>query len=212
MKIAAIVLAAGSGTRFGGHKQFERIGGRRLVDLAVDAVSGVADELVVVVPPDVTWGGHGRGAAGGETRARSVRNGLAIVSAAAEIVVVHDAAHPFASRALVARVVDAAGRADGAVPVLATRETVAHVDEHGVLLGAVPRAGLVLVQMPHAFRIEALRAAHADDRVAIDDASMLQDLGHRIVTVPGEAANVHVTTVEELELLRRMPAVPPELP
>jgi 2-C-methyl-D-erythritol 4-phosphate cytidylyltransferase len=133
-----------------------------------------------------------------------VRNGLARVPSDATIVVVHDAAHPLADTALVEAVVGAVrDGADGAVPVLTTRETVAHT-EGNVLGAAVPRAGLVQVQMPHAFRTSLLRAAHASEATATDDASLFQELGHRVVTVAGDPRNLHVTTPAELELIRRI--------
>ena len=199
--VAAIVLAAGAGSRFGGPKQFARAGAIRLVDRAVRAVGEVAGTVVVVVPPGVEWAGDGIGAVGGASRSESVRRGLAHVPAAAEIVVVHDAAHPLAGADLVAAVVREVRRgADGAVPVLPTRETVSYTD--GDTLGpAVPRTGLVLVQMPHAFRASLLRAAHASPSDATDDATLLQERGHRIVTVEGDPRNIHVTTPADLALL-----------
>ena len=85
-------------------------------------------------------------------------------------------------------------------PCFATRETVAYTD--GDTLGrAVPRTGLVLVQMPHAFRASLLRAAHASPSDATDDATLLQERGHRIVTVEGDPRNIHVTTPADLALL-----------
>jgi 2-C-methyl-D-erythritol 4-phosphate cytidylyltransferase len=202
--VAAIVLAAGAGTRFGGPKQFARAGAIRLVDRAVRAVSEVAGTVVVVVPPGVEWAGDGIGAVGGASRAESMRRGLAHVPAAAEIVVVHDAAHPLAGADLVAAVVrEVRSGADGAVPVLSIRETVAYAE--GATLGrAVPRRGLVLVQMPHAFRASLLRAAHASPSDATDDATLLQERGHRIVTVDGDPRNIHVTTPAELALLSEL--------
>jgi 2-C-methyl-D-erythritol 4-phosphate cytidylyltransferase len=199
--VAAIVLAAGTGARFGAAKQFARIGKHRLVDLSVRGVAPVAASVIVVVPEGFEWDGDGVGVTGGATRADSVRSGLALVPEHATFLLVHDAAHPLASPALAARVVATVREgADGSVPVLAARETVAHTE--GDTLGAsVPRHGLVLVQMPHAFRTTVLRAAHANPVTASDDASLLQALGHRIVMVDGEAANIHVTTPSELALV-----------
>ena len=189
--------AVGSAARSSSHAR----GAIRLVDRAVRAVGEVAGTVVVVVPPGVDWAGDGIGAVGGASRSESVRRGLAHVPAAAEIVVVHDAAHPLAGADLVAAVVREVRRgADGAVPVLPTRETVSYTD--GDTLGrAVPRTGLVLVQMPHAFRASLLRAAHASPSDATDDATLLQERGHRIVTVDGDPRNIHVTTPADLALL-----------
>ena len=131
-----------------------------------------------------------------------MRRGLAHVPAAAEIVVVHDAAHPLAGADLVAAVVREVRRgADGAVPVLPTRETVSYTDGDALGCGPCRATGLVLVQMPHAFRASLLRAAHASPSDATHDATLLQERGHRIVTVEGDPRNIHVTTPADLALL-----------
>jgi 2-C-methyl-D-erythritol 4-phosphate cytidylyltransferase len=201
--VAAIVLAAGSATRFGGLKQFARVGNARLVDLSVATAAAIAGSVIVVVPRDTRWHGVGLGVPGGTTRAGSVRNGLAAVPAECDIVVVHDAAHPVATIPLARALVDEVrAGADGAVPVLPTRETVAHA-RGGELGASVPRDDLVLVQMPHAFRAAALHAAHRQVPDVVDDATLMQSLGHRLVTVPGDPANIHVTTPEDLELVHR---------
>ena len=105
-----VVVAAGTGSRFGGPKQFETLGGRRVLEWSVATAKSASQGVVVVLPP-----GHG-GVEGGATRSASVRNGLAHVPAQAEIVCIHDAARPFASEELFARVVNAVIKgADGDV-------------------------------------------------------------------------------------------------
>jgi len=89
-----VVVAAGSGRRFGGPKQYERIGDERLLDRAVATARAAGDGVVVVVPPDDV--GREGGVAGADTRSGSVRAGLAAVPAAATVICVHDAARPFA--------------------------------------------------------------------------------------------------------------------
>ncbi|MCB0956580.1 MAG: 2-C-methyl-D-erythritol 4-phosphate cytidylyltransferase, partial [Ilumatobacter sp.] len=83
-----IVVAGGSGRRFGGMKQYERLGGRRVLDWAVAAARAAGDGVVVVVPEDDA--AREGGVAGGATRSQSVRNGLAAVPADAAIICVHD--------------------------------------------------------------------------------------------------------------------------
>jgi 2-C-methyl-D-erythritol 4-phosphate cytidylyltransferase len=206
----AIVLAAGSGERFGGGKQWVELGGERLVDRSVTAATSATDEVVVVVPLDTEWHGAPVTAAvlGGASRADSVRAGLAVVPDWVDVVVVHDAAHPLASRALFEAVVhEVANGADAAVPVLPASETVVEV-RRGALVSVDTTAPLALAQMPHAFNARVLRDAHRTEPASRDDASLLLSLGARIVAVPGETTNVHVTTREELALAERLLALP----
>jgi 2-C-methyl-D-erythritol 4-phosphate cytidylyltransferase len=201
----AIVLAAGSSARFGASKQFEALGEERLVDRAVRVAGSICSSVVVVLPPGVRWDGPTAVAVeGGATRSASVRAGLEAVPATVPVVVVHDAAHPLASEALFRRVLSVVAEgAVAAVPVLRTADVVAHSD--GDELGdPIGREGLVLVQMPHAFRASALRAAHDGAPEAVDDASMLRATGARVVVVEGDPANVHVTTPAELDVARAL--------
>jgi 2-C-methyl-D-erythritol 4-phosphate cytidylyltransferase len=207
----AIVLGGGSGARFGGAKQFQLLGGSSLLSRSVEAAATAADGVVVVVPggirpPDLPQiDATLMIAAAGAHRAASVRSGLAAVPADAGIVVVADAAHPLASPALFARVVEAVrAGAGGALPGLPLTEVIATVADDGTRIGGLPREGHVLVQMPHAFRADLLRAAHADGQDGVEDSTMVAALGARVVVVPGEPVNLHVTTPEELALARRL--------
>jgi 2-C-methyl-D-erythritol 4-phosphate cytidylyltransferase len=205
-----IVLAAGTAERFGGGKQWAPLGAQRLVDRSVATARRVTEHVVVVLPPGTNWDGEPVTATveGGAQRADSVRAGLAVVPDWVDVVVVHDAAHPLASHALFDAVVAAvANGADGAVPVLPTTETVVQVQQ-GSLVPVASNAPLAFAQMPHAFAASVLRQAHADAPVCRDDASLLLSLGRRVVAVPGETTNVHVTTRDELDLAERLLALP----
>jgi 2-C-methyl-D-erythritol 4-phosphate cytidylyltransferase len=198
-----IVVAAGSGARFGGMKQFEALGGTRLVDRAVETAGRAGDGVVVVLPPGTEWDGAPVAAtvAGGDTRAGSVRAGLAAVPATADVVVVHDAARPLATDALFAAVVDAVrDGADGAVPALAVADTIKRVAGTRVV-ETVARDDLVAVQTPQAFRADVLRRAHAGGADGTDDAALVEAAGGKVVTVPGESANVKVTATEDLAVV-----------
>lgn len=200
------MLAAGSGTRFGGAKQFGTLGGRSLVDHVVTTAASVCESVVVVLPEGTPWKGQPVAAAvaGGPTRAASVRSGLAAIPEDVAIVVVHDAAHPLASPALfeavIARVCEGA---DGAVPVLPATETIARVDE-GRLVSTQSARGHHIMQTPHAFRAACLRTAHAAQPEASDDASLLVARGHTVVTVPGDPRNIHISTPKELALAAQL--------
>jgi 2-C-methyl-D-erythritol 4-phosphate cytidylyltransferase len=198
---AAIVVAAGGGTRFGAAKQFSTLAGIRLVDRAVAAATASCDTVVLVLPAATSWDGAAVDAvvAGGATRADSVRGGLAAVPAPTEVVVVHDAARPLATPELFAAVIAAVrGGADAAVPAVALVDTIKRVDAAGRVHETVPREALVAVQTPQAFRVDALRAAHAAGGDATDDAALVEAAGGTVVVVPGDDRNLKVTTALDL--------------
>lgn len=197
----AIVVAGGTGSRFGGPKQLERLGDRRVLDWSVAAAQQACAGVVVVLPEALLaeWPGA---VAGGATRSASVRAGLAAVPDEAEVIVVHDAARPFASPALFAAVVAAVrDGADGAVPGLPVTDTVKVVDDDGWVQATPPRSHLRAVQTPQAFRAAALRAAHAAGGEGTDDAALVEATG-RVRVVPGEADNRKLTVPDDLAWAR----------
>jgi 2-C-methyl-D-erythritol 4-phosphate cytidylyltransferase len=203
VEVWVIVVAAGQGRRFGQPKQFAVLGGRPVIEWSLEASRSVARGVVAVVPESFLKSpGIGTGAdrviAGGPTRASSVRRGLAAVPDNADVLVVHDAARPLASRELFCAVVEAVvAGADGAVPGLAVADTIKRVHS-GRVVETLDRNELVAVQTPQAFRAEALRRAHARAPEATDDASLLEALGLNVVVVPGEYHNLKLTSPEDL--------------
>jgi len=203
-----VVVAGGTGSRFGAPKQFAMLDGRPLVAWAVDAARGAVDGVVLVVPAERVGAAGGFGAdavvAGGACRADSVRAGLAAVPPDASVVVVHDGARPLATAALFRAVVAAVeAGTDGAVPGLAVADTLKRVDGERVTT-TVGRQGLVAVQTPQAFRAEVLRRAHAAGGDATDDAAMVEALGATVRVVPGDPRNIKVTTPADLELVQAL--------
>ena len=201
MTVWAIVVAAGSGARFGGKKQFEELEGRRVVDWALVASRSVADGLVLVVPQDHPFENSpvvDDVVKGGSTRSESVRAGLASVPPEAHVVVVHDAVRPFAAPALFEAVVAAVqAGADGAVPGVPLPDTVKRVVD-GEVVATLDRDELVAVQTPQAFTADALRRAHAGAAEATDDAALVEAAGGRVVVVPGDPANRKITLRSDL--------------
>ena len=197
-----IVVAGGTGQRFGGPKQYERLGDRRVLDWCVAAATSASDGVVVVVPAaDATREG---GIAGGATRSDSVRAGLAQVPAEATIVCVHDGARPFASSDLFATVIEAViYGADAAVPGVPVSDTIKHVAADGTVTGTPIRATLRAVQTPQAFRADVLRRAHAGTEDATDDAALVEAAGGRVVVVVGEEHNRKITDPNDLRWARQ---------
>ncbi|HEY2523934.1 MAG TPA: 2-C-methyl-D-erythritol 4-phosphate cytidylyltransferase, partial [Candidatus Binataceae bacterium] len=141
----------------------------------------------------------------------SVRIALGITSAESEIVVVHDAARPFAPPALFNACIEAAARADGAIAAIAVADTLKRVEEgRSTIAATVARAGLWQAQTPQAFRRERLIAAHeralSGRWAATDDAELIERCGGRVEVVEGSAANLKITTAADLEIAEALAA------
>jgi 2-C-methyl-D-erythritol 4-phosphate cytidylyltransferase/2-C-methyl-D-erythritol 2,4-cyclodiphosphate synthase len=195
-----VIVAAGSGARFGGRKQFAWLGGQPVVAWSVAAARSVSDGVVLVVGEHDAQGGLATAAgadavvAGGATRSASVRAGLAAVPDDAAVVVVHDAARPLASAALFRAVVEeVAAGADAVVPAVDVTDTIRRRTG-----GVVDRSELVAVQTPQAFDATALRRAHQAGIDATDDAGLVEAAGGRVTVVAGETANLKITNPEDL--------------
>ena len=214
----SIVVAGGSGRRFGRLKQFSELAGRPVLEWAVQACRPCSAGVVLVLPATVADEApdpHGADSVvpGGATRADSVRCGLAAVPAEAEVIVVHDAARPLASPALFEAVIAAVtdGGADGAVPGVPPSDTIKVVDESGRITDTLDRDRLVAVQTPQAFRATTLRRAHAEAAPAgaTDDAMLVEALGGTVLVVPGEPGNLKITDPGDLGAAERLLAARP---
>jgi 2-C-methyl-D-erythritol 4-phosphate cytidylyltransferase len=205
----SVVVAGGSGRRFGQLKQYALLGGRPVLEWAVSACRTCSAGVVLVVPDNADRDSHGADVvvSGGATRADSVRGGLAAVPDDAQVVVVHDAARPLASPSLFSAVIAAvtAGGADGAVPGVPPSDTIKVVDESGRVTDTLDRTTLVAVQTPQAFRAVLLRRAHDGASAgATDDAMLVEAMGGTVQVVPGEPGNLKITDPGDLEVAERM--------
>lgn len=223
-EVAAVVVAAGRGLRAGGDvpKQFRRIGGETMLHRTLTALLEVPKLAAVqpVIHPD----DRDRYAAiahdarilapvfGGATRQASVRAGLeALAARKPAIVLVHDAARPFASAQLVARAIDAAKATGAAVPALPVADTVKAVDAEGRVAHTLDRAALRLIQTPQAFAFAPLIAAHrraaAEGRDDFtDDAALAEWAGMTVAVFPGEPGNSKITDAEDFARAEAMAA------
>ena len=207
-----IVLAAGSGRRYGAHpKQYEMLGGERVIDRSLATCRAAADHVVVVLAAgEEATGEHllASGAAdafviGGAERSDSVRSALAVVDGEAAVIVVHDAARPLASAALHEAVVAAVhAGADAAIPAVPVVDTIkrVHTDPAGELVvdATLDRSELMAVQTPQAFRADVLHRAHSMATDATDDAALVEKMGGRVVIVAGETTNIKITGPDDL--------------
>jgi len=210
--VAAVVLAAGRGLRSGSEmpKQYRRIGEDPIVRLSLCRLLGhpeVKHVQPVIHPDDAArFAAAAAGldlpepVAGGATRQDSVMAGLAALEKLKpDLVLVHDAARPFASAELISRAI-AAGTASGAaIPALPLADTVKTVDKAGRIVATLERDALRIVQTPQAFAFEALLAAHRRAAQAgrhdfSDDAALAEWAGLAVTTFEGQTDNVKLTT------------------
>lgn len=200
------MVAAGSGTRFGRPKQYEMLGDERVIDRSRRIADAVSDGVVLVVPPGDE--AHEGGVAGGSTRTASVRAGLEGVPEEADVICVHDAARPLATEALYRAVIDAVcvDGVDGAIPGAPVADTIKVVGPDRTVESTPDRSTLVAVQTPQAFRAASLRAAHARDLEATDDAALVEQCGGRVVVVDGDPQNRKLTHADDLDWASRVVA------
>src|SRR4051812_11700235 len=214
-QVAVVVVAAGRGTRAGGDrpKQFRRIGEetllRRTLVMLVEAPN-VGLVQPVIRPEDRELFDHAATkldvlppAFGGATRQASVRAGLeALAGRKPDIVLVHDAARPFATPALVARTIAAAEKTGAAVPALAVTDTVKAVDDGGFVAQTLDRSRLRTIQTPQGFAFAALLEAHRKATAAgrddfTDDAALAEWAGMKVAVFDGEPGNIKITNSDD---------------
>jgi 2-C-methyl-D-erythritol 4-phosphate cytidylyltransferase/2-C-methyl-D-erythritol 2,4-cyclodiphosphate synthase len=226
MHVTAIIAAGGRGLRFGGTlpKQLTTVGGRAILERSVAAFVGhpEIDEVVVVLPADIAadppayLGGASkplRVVDGGARRQDSVMNAFRATSERSDVIVIHDAARPFASADLISRTIAAAVQSGAALAAVQARDTVKrstspakagrHVlpSEAGLQVQeTLPRETIFLAQTPQAFRRDILRDALAQQGDATDEASLAERAGHPVTLVEGEETNIKITTPADLVL------------
>lgn len=201
MTVAAIVVAAGRGTRMGGGepKQWRPLAGRPVLAHAVDALraAGVRRIVLVLHPDDMGRPEIPAGClvvAGGDARDASVRAGLAALAADPPTrVLIHDGARPFPGAAMVARLLAALETHPGAAPALAVTDALWR-GEGGLVAGVQDRTGLYRAQTPQAFRYGAIVAAHAaHPGGAADDVAVARAAGLDVAIVEGDEDNLKLT-------------------
>ena len=219
--VSAILAAAGLGARLGadGPKQFLDLAGQSMLERSLAALAlhpGVHEVVVALpaghvdpAPPCVTvaWPCPVKAVAGGIRRQDSVEHAFAAVSADAEIVLVHDAARPFASPDLVSRMIAAAQESGAAIPAVPATDTVKlgqARDGQMWVAATLPRADVFLAQTPQAFRRDVLAAAlaSAGDGAVTDEAGLVERAGGVVRLVAGDEANIKITTPADLTQAR----------
>jgi 2-C-methyl-D-erythritol 4-phosphate cytidylyltransferase/2-C-methyl-D-erythritol 2,4-cyclodiphosphate synthase len=238
MHVTAIIAAGGRGRRFGGTepKQLLPVGGTPILARSVEAFAShpSVDAVIVALPQELAddppaylrsatalapqGAGaavlHGTGkplwiVAGGARRQDSVANAFNAAGTTTDVIVIHDAARPFASADLIARTIAAAAESGAAVAAVQSRDTVKRTDRAPAISGrtvieTIPRDTIYLAQTPQAFQRDVLRRAleiGARDGVqATDEAALVELAGLPVRLVEGEASNIKITTPEDMVL------------
>lgn len=212
MSFVAVIVAAGSGRRAGGAKQWRLLGGRPVARWSLEAMLAAgAAEVVVVIPEGAdaeaarAFAGleRWRAVPGGADRAASVRNGLAALTAAgATPVLVHDAARPLLEPEHIRRLLAALPGWDGAILALPAADTLKRVADERIEATA-PRDGLWRAQTPQAFPLARLRAAYdhlAPGSAATDEASVVEADGGAVRVVAGDPRLIKLTFPEDFAM------------
>ncbi len=225
MHVSAIIAAGGRGSRLGGAqpKQLQMLAGVPILKRTVDAfLHGYAfDEVVVALPSELaadppSYLDSVIVVEGGERRQDSVANAFRAVAPSSQIIVIHDAARPLVSSALIERTIDAASKHGAAIAALPARDTVKRTDQSRMIRGTIPRDQIFLAQTPQAFRVgvlrdallraEALAKAGELASDATDEAMLAEQAGHSVYLVEGDPRNLKITTAEDLEIAERLAA------
>ena len=208
-----ILPAAGVGSRSGADipKQFVEIHGQTVLGHTLDAFMAIPECVQVVIALDPFWVQRGKEiiaehtnvqiVEGGSERQDSIHNALEVLAPELDTVLVHDAARPLVSKALIYRILAAVSEHGAAIPGLPVTETLKQVDEHGNVVQTIPRKGLYTVQTPQGFRADLLRHAYANSvrrgLRGTDDATLVEQLGEKVVVVDGEPENLKITWAED---------------
>jgi 2-C-methyl-D-erythritol 4-phosphate cytidylyltransferase / 2-C-methyl-D-erythritol 2,4-cyclodiphosphate synthase len=224
MFVSAIIAAAGRGTRLGasGPKQLLVLGSRTILQHSFDVIDGHdgIHEIVIALPRDLAASPPPflissrkpvRIVDGGARRQDSVANAFAQISDSAELIVIHDAARPFASPDLFSRVIDAAAKGGAAIAALQASDTVKEATAApGVRLVArtIARESVYLAQTPQAFTRSVFEAAMKRGRQGVstvtDEASLAEQAGHTVSLVDGESTNIKITTEQDLKVSKAL--------
>ena len=219
-KVSAIILAAGSGSRFGEKKQFKELNGKPIWFYSLNTFiqSESVDELILVIPNDsletlkqsqvftsLNKTNNIKLVSGGESRNDSVFNGLKVVKKAIDIVCIHDAARPFIKASYIKHSVEACSEFDGAIIAIPSVDTVKKVDKQ-IIKNTIDRESLWMAQTPQTFKKDKLLyAIKNSSHLNITDESMLmEEANFKIKLIEGDQSNFKITNEIDWELAKVM--------
>jgi 2-C-methyl-D-erythritol 4-phosphate cytidylyltransferase len=234
-KVAAIICAAGPGSRFGGKrkKQFVEVAGRAVFMRSIELFANREDikqVLLGISKEDqetlkVNWGAKlsffgVQTFLGGAERFETIINALNLIKEGIDLVAVHDACRCCATEQLVTNVIAKAAETGAAIPAAPVTATIKQVQD-GVIVRTVDRTGLFEAQTPQVFDVALLKKAYANmanvDKAAVtDDAFLVEAIGHKVAIVESDASNIKITRQNDLPIaeaiLKSKPKPKPEGP
>lgn len=217
MNVTAIIPAAGKGERIGFKKQFFRLGGKSLIDYSLQVMQSHDDikKIILAVPvadlerirkyvADLVVYDKVSVIGGGQTRQETVKFALREVGAASDVVIIHDGARPFVDKRLVDSVIDGALNYGAVVLGVPLNDTIKMVDGEEKIIETLPRSRLRSIQTPQGFRraviFDAYRQAEHNNRLATDDAGLVEAAGYPVHVLPGNFNNIKITTKEDIDM------------
>lgn len=196
----ALVLAGGSGRRFGSAKQFAMLGDTSLVARSVELARAVCDGVCLVLPPGHDWSGPSvdRIVVGGSTHAESTRRGCEALPSGIDTVFVTAPSHPLVSVELARRVLDGRDHADAVAPLLDVADVIRRYE--GFTTHPTPGGRYGILQLPFALNAAILLPAVGTSSGFIEEFGLVERAGGTVATVPGDPANLHIATPVDLVL------------
>ncbi len=214
-KIGAVIVAAGSGLRFGEKKQVKKLGSQPLYLYSLQHFTNnnLIDEIALVVPGELQkiistetteLNYYITVVSGGALRQDSVLSGIQALSSDCDIICIHDAARPFIPDSLIQNTIIVCEKNDGAIAAVPSNDTVKKVaEESNLIKSTIPRNTVWLAQTPQTFHrkplIEALTNAGDNNIKVTDEASLLESLNYSVVVVEGNARNIKITNQDDWE-------------
>ncbi len=205
MSVGCVVVAAGSGSRFGKKKQFVQLKNRLVIDYSLDVLKKHCERIVVVTKKEDLEFVANRfdfvdTIEGGKERMHSVYNGLCRIEC--DIVLIHDAARPLINDELIDVLIETAGMYDASIPVIPVYETLKFAED-GFVKNTVNRDKFFISQTPQAFRYSKLKKAYDKiingSKIYTDEAAAWEEFFGRIKSVKGLRKNIKITSKEDLE-------------
>ncbi len=212
-RVAAVILAAGEGRRFGAAKQFAVFREKLILDWSIEAfeLHDSVDDIILVLPDEgerekylARFDKVSEVVRGGRRRQDSVVHGFERVNAEeTRIVLVHDGVRPLVSRELISRVIEETQRSGAAIPAVPVEDTIKE-GEQGRVVRTLDRSRLYRVQTPQGFSYsileKALRQAQQEGYYASDEAGLVERLGYPVALVEGDPRNIKITTPTDLKI------------
>ncbi|AEA33739.1 2-C-methyl-D-erythritol 4-phosphate cytidylyltransferase [Hippea maritima] len=205
MKISSVVVAAGSGRRFGSKKQFEQLNGKLVIDYSIEILREFGEVVIVGRDEDLDFLSKrfnlAKVTSGGRERMHSVFNG--VLASEGDFVLIHDAARPLIDKDMVSRLVDAVKGFDAAIVAIKAYETL-KLSNNGFSVNTLDRDKIYISQTPQAFRrvklLKALEFAINSNDIFTDEAALWEKFYGRVKIVEGSRKNIKITTKEDLRL------------